>query len=307
MLNPVNPRKGRTLLLVNPASGGGRAGQMAPRVAEYFGSQNVAFESVVTSTAEELESRAMEAATRGFTHVAALGGDGAFHYALNGAFGTDVALAFFPCGNGNDIAFGLGIPADPIAAASAFLRAAPQPVDVLRIRAAGGRTRIFIGVGGMGVDGEAAQLVHGRLKPLPGVLRYVVALLAAMRTYQPLQLKLTLDGQARSGAVLLAAAANAPAYGAGFKVAPEARMDDGWMDITLVDDMPWTRLVDAILPILRTGDLRWPEIHRFRARRARFEADRPAIFHGDGELLGEAPVDVEVLPGAVMIAGSRPK
>lgn len=304
MILPADPRQGRTLLLINPASGGGRAARVAPQVEGYLAARGVPFEAVRTTSAADLEHRASQATAQGFTHVAALGGDGAFHFALNGAFGTPVALAFLPCGNGNDIALGLGIPTDAVAAAAALVRAPLRRIDVLRVHRSDGDTRVFIGVGGMGLDGEAALLVHGRLKPLPGVVRYVVAALWALASYQPLQLTLTLDGAPRTGPVLFAAAANAPSYGAGLKIAPEAQMDDGWMDVTIVDDMSWTRLVDAILPILRTGDLRWPEIHRFRARRARFEADRPAVFHADGELLGEGPVDVEVLPRAVTIAGA---
>ena len=80
-------------------------------------------------------------------------------------------------------------------------------------------------------------------------------------------------------------------------------MNDGWMNVTLVHDLSWTRVVEAILPLLRTGELPWPEIQRLRCRRARFTTDRKALFHGDGELIGETPVEVEVLPGAIQMAG----
>ena len=301
----MTPRNGRTLLLVNPTSGHGRAGRIAPRVADYLHSQRVRVDVVESTSAEDLEHRAAAAAGQGYTHVAALGGDGAFHSALNGAFGGGLVLGFFPSGNGNDIALGLDIPTDAVAAAAEFVRAEPRRVDVVRARCAGGRTRVFIGAGGVGLDSEAAQLVHGRFKKLPGVVRYVAAALWALARYEPLDVKLTMDGNPWAGRVLFAAAANSPSYGAGLKIAPAAEMDDGWMDITVVGDMRWTRLVDAILPVLRTGDLRWPEIHRFRVRRARFETSRRMIFHADGELLGEAPVELEVLAGAVEIAGRR--
>jgi diacylglycerol kinase (ATP) len=132
---------------------------------------------------------------------------------------------------------------------------------------------------------------------------YIGAAFAALARYVPLEVRLTLDGQPWAGRVLLVAASNAPTYGAGLKIAPAAEMDDGWMDITVVHDMSWTRLVDAILPILRTGlpPAGWPEMRHLRARRARIETSRPAVFHGDGELLGETPVELEVLPGAVEI------
>ena len=73
------------------------------------------------------------------------------------------------------------------------------------------------------------------------------------------------------------------------------------MDVTLVEALPWTRVFEALPILLRTGDLRWPEIHRYRARRICLHADRPALVHGDGELLGEAPVEIFVLPAAIHV------
>jgi diacylglycerol kinase (ATP) len=154
----------RILVLVNPTSGGGRAKQVWPLAYDYLREQGVRADFVETGSAEEMRQRAVAAQAAGYTHVVALGGDGAFHHVLNGAFGSDVVLGFFPCGNGNDIALGLGIPTEPVAAACAFVRADPKAADVLRVRCAGGRESIFIGAGGTGLDAEAARLVHGEFK-----------------------------------------------------------------------------------------------------------------------------------------------
>ena len=295
--------RAKLLVLVNPTAGHGRARRVAPDVAGYLRAQGTAAEFVESNSSDDLERRVAEAAGQGYTHVAVLGGDGAFHHLLNGAFGRDVVLGFFPCGNGNDIAMGLGIPTDAVAAVHEFLRRRPKRVDVLQTRCSGGRQRIFIGAGGLGLDAEAARLVHGQFRRWPGVARYIGAAFWALARFEPLLLRATFDDLAWQGRVLIAAVANSPSYGAGVKIAPTARMDDGWMDITIADDLPWTRIVEAILPLLRDGDLRWPEIHRFRARRARFETDPGILMHGDGELLGETPAEIEVLPGAVRIAG----
>jgi diacylglycerol kinase (ATP) len=306
MAFPSKPGLGaRILVLVNPTSGGGRAKKVWPRAEGYLRGQGVHADFIETGSAEEMWQRAGAAQSAGYTHVVALGGDGAFHHVLNGAFGSDVVLGFFPCGNGNDIALGLGIPTEPVAAAGTFLRAAPKAVDVLRIRCAGEKESIFIGAGGTGLDAEAARLVHREFNRLPGVVRYVASALWAFRTFQPIGLTIEFDGEPWRGKALLAAVANSPSYGAGILIEPSARMDDGWLNVVLVADLPWTRIVEAILPILRNGDLRWPEIERRRARRIRLEADRPALFHGDGELLGDLPADIEVLPGAVWLGGTK--
>jgi len=85
------------------------------------------------------------------------------------------------------------------------------------------------------------------------------------------------------------------------RIAPEARLDDGWLDVVLVRQLSWLRLVEAIPLLLQSGDLRWPEIRRYRARHVVLRTDRPAPFHGDGEILGQSPVEIEVLPGVLRV------
>jgi len=291
----------RTLVLVNPTSGGGAALRVQPVIENYLRRQGIAADFVHTVSAADMTQRAATAASEGYSCVVAFGGDGAFHYVLAGAFGTSVSIACIPAGSGNDIAMGLGIPLDPIDAAHLLVHGSPRPVDVLRARFSGHPSRIFIGAGGMGLDAEANQLATGRFRRVPGLLKYVTAALAALTTSQPLYVTAEIDDASWKGPLLLAAVANSPTYGAGFRIAPAARMNDGWMDLTFVEDLHWTRIFEALLILLRHGDLRWPQIHRFRARRIRLSADRRSPFHGDGEILGQAPVEIEVLPGAVRV------
>ncbi|MFY9583829.1 MAG: hypothetical protein WAR21_04985, partial [Candidatus Acidiferrales bacterium] len=125
-----------------------------------------------------------------------------------------------------------------------------------------------------------------------------------LATFAPFHVTAEIDGQhaAASGPLMFAAVVNTPTYGAGVKIAPTAEIDDGQLDLVLVGELAWTRVLEVIPLMLRTGDVRWPEIRRFRARRVVLRADRAALFHGDGELLGEAPVEVENLPSAIVVA-----
>ena len=298
------------LVIVNPISGRGRALRAQPLVAEFFKQRGVRAEFVRSKSTKDLRERAAQGAVAGYRCIIALGGDGAFHHLVEGAFGSGLTLGLLPAGNGNDIAEALNIPKDPIAAADLFMKAQPRPIDVLQARFADGRTALYVGAGGMGLDAEAARLANERFRHWPGVTRYLAGALWALARF-PL-----LEGHAEisagdetvhwKGSVLLAAVANAPCYGSGFRIAPAARVDDGLLDIVLAGALPWTRVLEALPILLRTGDLRWSEIHRYRATRIRLEADRPALFHGDGELLGEAPVEVEVLPAAIRVVAPQP-
>jgi diacylglycerol kinase (ATP) len=295
-----------TLVIVNPAAGGGRALRAEPEVAKYFSRSNLRAEFVRSQSTEDLRRRAVEGVKAGYRAVLALGGDGAFHHLVEATLGCDAVLGFLPAGNGNDIAEALGIPNDPIAAASAFLKSSPRPIDVIRVTFTTGRPAVYVGAGGVGLDAEAAQLANTRFRGWPRVTRYLAGAFWSFAHHKSLTLETEIEADSGhvkwTGKILLAAVANSPCYGSGFRIAPGAEMDDGWLDVALVEEIPWTRLLEAIPILLRTGDLRWPEIQRHRARRLVLRTDRPALVHGDGEILGETPVEFEILPGAIRVA-----
>jgi diacylglycerol kinase (ATP) len=116
-----------------------------------------------------------------------------------------------------------------------------------------------------------------------------------------LDLRVEMDGVRWAGRALFAVVANATSYGSGVRIAPAARMDDGWLDVVLVGEVEWTRLFETLPILLTTGNLRFEELHRYRCRRVCLEAGSPAKVHGDGELLGESPAQFEVIPGALRV------
>ncbi|MGB9243807.1 MAG: diacylglycerol kinase family protein [Candidatus Acidiferrales bacterium] len=290
-----------TLIIVNPASGGGRALAAEPLVASYLAAQSKCVRFVHSRSSENICELAAKGAAEGFRYVVALGGDGAFHHVVEGVRGTDAIAGFFPAGNGNDIARDLGIPADAVGAAAIFCHSIPRAVDLVRVRFLNARIAHFIGVGGMGLDAEAAHLANTRFKSWPGVTRYLAGALWTFFREPAFQLEAELEGTRWAGRAIFAAVANATSYGSGVRIAPAAKMDDGWLEVVLVSDVAWTRLLEAIPIVLTTGDLRFDEVKRFRCRRVVLRADHTVKIHGDGELLGESPAEFELLPRAVRV------
>jgi diacylglycerol kinase (ATP) len=139
-----------TLIIVNPASGGGRSIAAEPLVASYLAAQSKSVQFVCSRGSEDIREKASKAAAEGYRHVVALGGDGAFHYVVEGIRGTGAIAGFFPAGNGNDIARDLGIPPDAVSAAAAFCHSVPRSVDLVRVQFRDASTAHFIGAGGMG-------------------------------------------------------------------------------------------------------------------------------------------------------------
>jgi diacylglycerol kinase (ATP) len=297
--------KSETLVIVNPVSGGGWALRAEPLVASYLAAQGRSVQFVHSHSSEDVREQAAKAAVAGYRYVVALGGDGTFHNVVEGVYGTDSIAGIFPAGNGNDIARDLGIPGDPVLAADIFLHSQPRALDLIRVRFGDGRTVHYAGVGGMGLDAEAAHLANTQFKAWPGVTRYLAGTLWTFFRAPALELRSEMDGIRWAGRALFAAVANATSYGSGVRIAPEARMDDGWLDVVIVGEVEWTRLIEAIPILLTTGNLHYEEVKRFRCKRVRLEAQCPAKVHGDGELLGESPAEFEVIPGALRVMAPR--
>ncbi len=261
---------------------------------------------VHSKSSEDIRERVAHAAAEGFRNVVALGGDGAFHHLVEGIRGTDVVAGFFPAGNGNDIARALGIPCDPVTAADAFSRGQPRAVDLVRVQFGDGSVAHYIGAGGMGLDAEAAHLANTRFRAWPGVTRYLAGAFTIFFREPLLNVTVEMDGASWCGRALFVAVANATSYGSGVRIAPQAEMDDGLLDVVVVGDVGLMRLLEAIPIVLTSGDLRgFPEVTRYRCRRVSLRADRVARVHGDGEALGEAPAEFEILPGAIRVMVGR--
>jgi diacylglycerol kinase (ATP) len=293
--------KSDTFVIVNPVSGRGRALRAERDVADFLAASGRKADFGRSQSSEDVREQAARAAAEGYRYVVALGGDGAFHHLIEGLLGTEAIAGFFPAGGGNDIARDLGIPEDPVRAAEAFLHARAKSVDAIRVSFHDGRRAHFIGAGGMGLDAEAAHLANTRFRGWPGAARYVAGALTIFFREPAYELRAELDGAPWKGRVLFAAVTNGTSYGSGIRIEPAARMDDGWLNVVLVGEIGWAQLFEALPVVLTTGDVRMKEIQRFRCRRVRLEADRPAMVHGDGESLGESPAEFEVLPGAVRV------
>jgi len=299
-------RETPALIFVNPLAGAGRAGAYLLRVREAFDTEKIHAEFVLTESAGDLESRARAAIAHGHRLLLAMGGDGTFQGLVNAASGSDVLLGLLPAGGGNDFASAVGLPKDPITAVRAVLRGKPRSVDLIRARMDGGRERLYTGGGGVGLDVDAVQLAAGVYRRLPGRLRYVASALRALRDFTPLRVRAEFPGgelPPLETKVLLAAALNTPTYGGGLRLAPDAQVDDGWLDLAFVEDLNALQVLALLPRLLWSGNLPSSHVKRIRVRRARLSADRPCFFHGDGEILGPAPVEIEVVPRAVRVLG----
>ena len=292
------------VVYVNPNAGSGRALPCLPRIRKVFEAASVPAEFISVGTAKDLESHALAAIKSGYRLLLALGGDGTMQALVNATYGSDVVLGVLPAGGGNDFAAALQLPRDPVAAAEAILRGHPMRVDLARASTADGRVRLYLGGGGLGIDAEAARYANETFRRMPGRSRYIASALWAFCGHRAIGVRAEFPGSdlpSMEVNALLAAILNTPTYGSGIRLAPDARLDDGWLDAVMVEDLSALEVLKLLPRLLKSGELRTPHVHRMRVQAVKFITDRPCIFHGDGEILGPTPAMIEVVPQAVRV------
>ena len=280
-----------------------RRGRLA-RIKALLSARSFPVEYVFTESREEMETRVHEAISAGSRVLLAMGGDGTLHALVNAAYGTDLVFGVLPAGGGNDFAAHLGFPNNLMAAADAITFAQPRCVDVLRARTADGRERLYLGGGGLGLDADSARYAGGAYARLPGRLRYIAAALRALHEFEPLRVRAEFPGSkipAMDAQVFVAGVLNTRSYGAGLRLAPDARIDDGLLTTLFVKHLSAWQVLGAVPRLLTRGDLPDSYVDRVSAACVRLTASRDCLFHGDGEILGPAPVEIEVLPRAVRV------
>jgi diacylglycerol kinase (ATP) len=306
----VSPHAPLPLVLVNPQAGRGRAGKFLPTIRAFFEQYKTPMQFVETKSMGELQERAERAIANGCQTLLAMGGDGTAQGLVQAALGHCVRLGILPAGGGNDFAAALGFSTDPLTAARKLLSAVEKRVDIARARMADGQERIYLGGGGIGLDAEAAQYAANHYRRWPGKLRYVASALHAFRWFVPMPVSLEFPGSeaANFGATsLITCVLNTPTYGAGLRFAPRARIDDGLLDATLVEDLKLPQILALLPRLLASGEIRSPRLKRIRCSQIRIIPARECNFHGDGEIFGPAPVEIGVMAHAVTMLVPRQK
>jgi diacylglycerol kinase (ATP) len=297
-------REAGVVVFVNSAAGGGRARAFLRQIQKRFESFQVHAHFVITNSAAELERSAKDAISNGRRTLFAMGGDGTFHALANAAFGTDALLGVLPLGGGNDFAAALGLPDDPVKAAEALLRGHPRFVDLARVRTGEGRTRLYAGGGGIGLDAQALQYANGMFRHFPGRFRYIASALRALAGYTPIDVRLEFPESVFSpleAKALLVGVLNIPTYGAGVHLAPGAEIGDGLLEVALLENLNLFEVLALLPRLIASGEVRTSRLKRWRIQRVRLTTARSCLFHGDGEIIGPTPVEVEAVPRAIQV------
>jgi YegS/Rv2252/BmrU family lipid kinase len=281
-------------VIVNPQAGGGRAARLLPRVEAALRGHGLAFRVERTRSLEH--ARELARAARDAGEIAAgFGGDG-----LVGAVAGELrhgagTLAVLPGGRGNDFARKLGIGGDPVAACTVIAAGRERDVDMAEVDG-----RSYLGIASAGIDSDVNRIALGTRLPLGGLV-YVYGALKALLAWRPAHWEVVIDGTARAFDGYSVAVANSGVFGGGMYLVPDARVDDGLLDVVLMDDLPKRRYLVNLPKVFKGTHVKAPGLHILPAREVAFHADRPFTAYADGDPIAALPATVRVAPGALRV------
>jgi len=270
------------IVIINPTSGPSRRGRRAERVAiasRVLEDARIPNRIQLTERPHHAYDLAAAAVESGASLVIAWGGDGTINEVGQAVAFTGTALGVVAGGSGNGFARELKIPFNP---AKAIQRAIALPDRLVDAGELDGR--MFFNVAGIGLDAKVAADV-GTFRNQRGLRPYLSASAREIIGYLPVEYTIDTDTESMRGRALFVALANARQYGFGARIAPLARVDDGMIDIVVVEDRSFIGNV-LRLPSLFTNDLHKRfGIRTWKARDVRVRAAQRMLFHVDGEVI----------------------
>lgn len=308
----------RTLFVVNPRSAGGRTARVWPRMEDLAARHLPDFRSAVTEGPDHATELARNALREGVEMVVSVGGDGTNNEVVNGFFEDTggvsrpvregAVFATVPRGTGGDFARGMGIPKDPAKAFARLAGRATAPLDAGRIDFVhpDGRpgVRHFVNIAGFGANGDVVARVNRSGKKLGGFLTFLGATVASLASYRNARVAMRFDdGEEEEAVVNVLFVANSRYCGGGMLAGPDAKTDDGLLDLTLIGDMTKAEALASGRLLYNGRIYSHPKVrhHRVKKVSARPLGPDAVLVEADGEQPGILPATWTVLPGALRL------
>jgi YegS/Rv2252/BmrU family lipid kinase len=293
----------RFYVVLNPAAGRGAAARVRGVVEREMAGAGVAFTITETTRRGHAAGLAEAAAREGWPAVVAVGGDGTVHEVVNGlmraaAGGPSIPLGIVGVGSGNDFAKLAGVPQDAAAAVRRMTSAEPRAVDVGRVGA-----EWFSNGVGIGLDARVAIQVDRRRR-FRGMAMYLHALAGVLRVFRPPHMTVELDGErVADGPMTLVTVGNGGRHGGGFWICPDARIDDGILDVCACTGLGTLGILWFLPQVMRGTHTGASCVRMLRGTRVRVTSPDPLPVHADGEIIADDAHEllIELHPGRLRV------
>lgn len=282
-------------VLTNPTSGKGRGGRIGDVVVPRLTDAGYDVRTLQGRDADEALDLARKVVADGIETLVVIGGDGMIHLAVQALAGAGTRLGVVPAGTGNDVARALGLPRkDPVAATDVIIAGNEISMDLVK---AG--PKYFVTVLCAGFDAIVNERANEMTWP-KGQMRYNLATLAELRTFNPLPYTLVVDGEEHRFEAMLVAVGNTTSNGGGMRITEGALYDDGLLDVVAIGPMTKLELLRTFPKVFSGSHIGHPKVTRYQGRTITVAA--PGITsYADGERIAPLPLTVEVVPRALRV------
>lgn len=310
-------------LILNPAAGADEALEAVHRINQRLRAAFGDLDIVITTGPGDAEAAGYRAARDGDERIFVAGGDGTLNEVLNGVHAagrlSDVTFGILPMGTGNDFANAIGVPEDVEGALDCISTGSVIAADVGLLN-----DRAFINVSAGGFIAEVSDAVTPGLKTVAGKLAYLIGGAQVILSYEPVTAHLVCSGpslvlhpgagiddagaaaEARDLPIELFAVCNSRLIGGGRLIAPEAVVDDGWLDVCVIEAMPTLEFIGLLREVAEGAHLGDPRVSYFRTRELTIDLDRRLKVNTDGQVLETARCHYRLLPQAARFFAGSP-
>ncbi|NSW89437.1 MAG: diacylglycerol kinase family lipid kinase [Firmicutes bacterium] len=297
------------LFIINPVAGKGKTVEYIPKINEYFSGRNDIYFIETTRYPGHGVELVKQYVSRDTFRVYSVGGDGTLNEVLNGIVGSNSSLAVIPAGSGNDFFKSLtkyfvnkdlsGKQALKDKLLERLVNGKEFIVDMGKING-----RYFINISSLGFDAEVAYKSH-KIKKLPfisGLFAYILSVFATLLSYKSNQLKITIDGKTIEKDTLLVAVANGKYYGGGMQPAPSAEINDGFLNICLIEYVGRLKILKFLPRFIRGNHAEIKEVSFHRGKNVNIISKNKVAMNVDGETsIIEGKIDFEIIPSGIKI------
>lgn len=288
--------KRNVLIVANPYSGPKKSIETVIGFKEYLDAQDIPYDFYYTSKQRNAQKTVQHFIKDDHSDLVILGGDGTINEAVNGIGDKDIPISIIPTGTGNDFCKMLDLGKKLKDKFETAAHANPKSVDAGLCN-----DRIFMNGVGIGFDGEIVVEMMNNSTMLTGQAAYYYHVVRILSTYKEKEFNYQIDGEPFYKKLILLTIANGTTFGGGFKLTPDAKIDDGFLNVCQIERLSPAKRYLNVLRLQNGTHNALKAVTFYESKEVKIDESPILNAHIDGEYLGKPPFNISVLPGRFRI------
>lgn len=287
----------RAMLILNPTSRRAVSSARLKKIERALTDKGFSLDTCTASRPGEAREKAAGAKDESFQMVICAGGDGTIHEVINGIAGSDLVLGILPMGTGNVLAWEMNIPLDPWKACEALATGRVRTIDL-------GLTSVgsyFSCMAGVGLDAQVVREVDPTMKGFLGMIAYPLAAVRTVLRYGLPELTISIDGKEPPLTGYSVVVCNARHYGGRFMLCPNAVIDDGWLDVCILQEHHASAIIRSGVSVAMNQHQAVEGWAFHRGRSVHVRSNRKVLVQSDGDIIGTTPIGFSIAPQALKV------